>query len=132
MPEVDEQPRPPKPRLFGRFGFALLCLIAALCGATGGLLLVYTTDLPQIGDLEHYRPSSITELYDIHGRVIGSFALQRRIVVGYDDLPKVLRDALISIEDKDFERHWGINLWRSKSLSSMEITASRSTLGRSS
>ncbi len=77
-----------------------------------GLLLVYTTDLPQVDALEAYRPSSITELYDDHGRVIGSFALQRRVVASYDDFPPVLRDALVSIEDKDFYRHSGINFWR--------------------
>jgi penicillin-binding protein 1A len=81
-------------------------------GATAGLLLVYTTDLPQVEALEAYRPSSITELYDDHGRVIGSFALQRRVVAGYDDFVPVLRDALVSIEDKDFYRHSGINFWR--------------------
>src|ERR1035437_9793745 len=97
-------------RLVGRVLFALLVLVAVLVGATAGLLLVYTTDLPQVDALEAYRPSSITELYDDHGRVIGSFALQRRVVVGYDDVPPVLRDALVSIEDKDFYRHSGINL----------------------
>ena len=92
--------------------FGLLVLVSALVGATTGLLLVYTTDLPQVEALEAYRPSSITELYDDHGRVIGSFALQRRVVAGYDDFAPVLRDALVSIEDKDFYRHSGINFWR--------------------
>jgi penicillin-binding protein 1A len=99
-------------RLVGRVLFGLLVLIAALVGATAGLLLVYTTDLPQVDALENYRPSSITELYDDHGRVIGSFALQRRVVSGYDDFPPVLRDALVSIEDKDFYKHSGINFFR--------------------
>ena len=99
-------------KLVGRVLFGLLVLVSALVGATAGLLLVYTTDLPQVEALEAYRPSSITELYDDHGRVIGSFALQRRVVAGYDDFVPVLRDALVSIEDKDFYRHSGINFWR--------------------
>ncbi|MGD0570019.1 MAG: PBP1A family penicillin-binding protein [Candidatus Sulfotelmatobacter sp.] len=99
-------------KFVGRFLFGLLVLVSALVGATAGLLLVYTTDLPQVEALEAYRPSSITELYDDHGRVIGSFALQRRVVASYDDFAPVLRDALISIEDKDFYRHSGINFWR--------------------
>ena len=49
-------------------------------------------------------PAPITELYDGQGRIIGSFALQRRVVATYDDFPPGLRDALISIEDKDFYR----------------------------
>jgi penicillin-binding protein 1A len=99
-------------KFVGRVLFGLLVLVSALAGATTGLLLVYTTDLPQVEALEAYRPSSITELYDDHGRVIGSFALQRRVVAGYDDFAPVLRDALVSIEDKDFYRHSGINFWR--------------------
>jgi len=96
------------PRLF----FVLLVLVAAAVGALSGVLLVYSTDLPQVQELEHYRPSSVTQLFDDRGRPIGSFALQRRVISTYDDLPPVLRDALISIEDKDFYRHWGINIWR--------------------
>ena len=98
--------------MVGRLVIGLLVLVAALVGATAGLLLVYSTDLPQVGQLEHYRPSSITELYDDQGRTVGSFALQRRVVASYDDYPQVLRQALISIEDKDFYRHWGVNVWR--------------------
>jgi penicillin-binding protein 1A len=108
LPEVEIGGR----RLVGRVLFSLLVLVSVLVGATAGLLLVYTTDLPQVEALEAYRPSSITELYDDRGRVIGSFALQRRVVAGYDDFPPVLRNALVSIEDKDFYSHSGINSWR--------------------
>src|SRR5438477_7467425 len=96
----------------GHVVFVLLILVSALIGTSMGLLLVYSTDLPQVEELEHYRPSSTTDLYDDQGRVIGSFALQRRVVASYDDYSQVLRDALISIEDKDFYRHWGVNVWR--------------------
>ncbi len=99
-------------KLVGRVLFGLLVLLSAAVGAAAGLLLVYTTDLPQVEELERYRPSSVTELYDGQGRVIGTFALQRRVIATYDDYPEVLRNALVSIEDKDFYRHSGINIWR--------------------
>src|SRR5256884_1489347 len=108
LPEVQLAGR----KLVGRVLIGLLVLVSALLGATAGLLLVYSTDLPQVEQLEHYRPSAITQLYDSRGRIIGSFALQRRVVASYQDFPPVLRDALISIEDKDFYRHWGVNFWR--------------------
>lgn len=114
-PEIQTQEdTPPLARrtLASRVGFLLLALLAAIIGASVGLLLVYSTDLPQISELEQYRPSSITELYDDRGREIGSFALQRRVIATYDEIPRTLRDAVISIEDKDFERHWGIDIWR--------------------
>jgi len=87
-------------------------VLVAAAGAAAGLLLVYSTDLPQVTALEEYRPATITQLYDDQDRVIGQFALQRRVIDKYEDFPKVLRDALISTEDKDFERHWGVDPWR--------------------
>jgi len=92
--------------------FGLAIVAAALFGALAGLLIVYSSDLPQIADLERYRPGSVTVLYDDNGNSLGTFALQRRVIAKYEDYPKVLRDAVISIEDKEFERHWGIDLWR--------------------
>jgi penicillin-binding protein 1A len=105
--------RPPaRQKMVRRLAFGLLVLLSAVVGAVTGLVLVYSTDLPQVEELENYRPISTTELYDIHGRTIGSFALQRRVVASYQDFPQSLRDALISTEDKDFYRHLGINVWR--------------------
>lgn len=108
LPEVEIGGR----KLVGRVLFGLLVLISVLVGATVGLLLVYTTDLPQVDALEAYRPSAITEIYDDHGVVIGSFALQRRVVANYEDFPNDLREALVSTEDKDFYKHTGINIFR--------------------
>ena len=91
---------------------AFLIFLAAAAGSLAGLMLVYSVDLPQIDELEHYRPATTTELYDVHGRSFGSFALERRVVVGYNDFSPKLRDAVLSIEDRNFENHWGINLVR--------------------
>ena len=108
------QPVPERRRrkLAGKLTLALLLVLAAITGSLAGLTLVYSVDLPQINDLEHYRPSTTTDLYDRKGRIIGSFALERRVVVNYDDFAPVLRDAVVSIEDKSFESHWGVNIFR--------------------
>src|SRR5260370_33930496 len=99
-------------KMVRRFVFGLLVLLSALVGALIGLLLVYSTDLPQVEELENYRPISTTELYDIHGPTTGSFALQRRAAASHADFPKALRDALISTPDTDFYRHLAVNVWR--------------------
>jgi penicillin-binding protein 1A len=105
-PEFHKRP------LAARASFLLLVSAAAIFGVMVGLLLVYSVTVPQMADLERYRPSTTTQLYDIHGRVFGSFALERRVVVSYDDIPVVLREAILSIEDKDFEHNGGVNLVR--------------------
>ncbi len=81
-------------------------------GTMCGLMLVYSIDLPQMSDLARYHPNTTTELLDVHGKVFGSFALERRVVVPYSQFPDVLRVAIISIEDKSFESNWGVNLVR--------------------
>ena len=99
-------------KVAGKLALLLLVLLAAAAGSLAGLTLVYSVDLPQIADLENYKPLATTELYDLHGQLFGSFAMERRNVVQYDDLPPILRQAVISIEDKNFESHWGVNLFR--------------------
>lgn len=87
-------------------------MLAAAFGSLAGVLMVDTLALPEVVELEHYRPSTTTELFDIHGERIGSFALERRIALSYDGFSPTLREAVISIEDKDFESHWGVNVLR--------------------
>ena len=99
-------------KLAGRVTLVMLLTLAVITGSLAGLTLVYSVDLPQINDLERYRPSTTTELYDVKGRVVGSFALERREVIDYNSFAPVLRQAVISIEDKSFESHWGINVFR--------------------
>ncbi|MGC9198595.1 MAG: penicillin-binding protein 1A [Acidobacteriaceae bacterium] len=99
-------------RLAARVGVLALLVASALFGVMLGLVLVYSINLPEISELERYRPSATTELYDIHGRIFGSFAEQRRIVEPYSEFPPVLRNAILSIEDKNFEHNTGINLVR--------------------
>ena len=99
-------------RLVGRLIFGALVLLAAAVGVVGRSVPCLFHRPSAGGRLESYRPSSVTEVYDDQGRVIGSFALQRRVVANYNDYPPILWQALISIEDKDFYRHWGVNVWR--------------------
>jgi penicillin-binding protein 1A len=98
--------------LAARATFLVLLGLSAVFGVLCGLMLVYSIDLPQMEDLARYRPETTTELLDVQGREIGSFALERRVVLPYTAFPPVLREAIISIEDKTFERNWGVNLVR--------------------
>jgi penicillin-binding protein 1A len=99
-------------RLARNATITLLFLVAALLGVLSGVLFAYAGDLPQISALDDYTPSTITRLYTAQGQVIGEFATQRRVVVGYDDINPVLRHAIIATEDAEFERHIGVNVWR--------------------
>ena len=104
--------RIPGGKLIGRVAFVSLLLLAIAFGAAAGLIFVYQSDLPEVRELENYRPNVVTELYADDGQVIGTFALQRRILVTYEQIPAVLRDAVIVTEDQHFFQHWGVDLPR--------------------
>lgn len=130
-PESGSGGGPRKRKIAGNFALLFLILLAVTFGSLSGLMMVYSVDLPQIHDLERFRPNTTTDLYDSHGRIFGSFALERRIVVGYDDFSPVLRQAVISIEDKNFESHWGINVFRVLGAAIRDLTSSSRAQGAS-
>jgi penicillin-binding protein 1A len=94
-------------------GLVALFIVAALLGTAGGVLFAFADDIPEISALDNYRPNTITRLVARDGRsVIGEFAIERRIVIGYDDMAPVLRQAIIASEDGDFEQHFGLSVSR--------------------
>src|SRR5712664_3647106 len=99
-------------KVVGRVAFALLLLGSIALGALAGTLFVYSSDLPQIRALEDFRPDIVTELYADDGQIVGNFALQRRILLTYEQIPPVLKDAILTTEDQHFEEHWGVDFTR--------------------
>jgi penicillin-binding protein 1A len=93
-------------------GVVALFLIAALLGTVSGVLFAYTDDLPQISALDSYQPNTITRLLARDGREIGEFATERRVVIDYDGISPVLRQAIMASEDADFEQHFGLSISR--------------------
>jgi penicillin-binding protein 1A len=99
-------------KLIDRVAIAFLLLCSIALGAACGLIFVYASDLPEIRALETYRPNVVTEIYADDGQMVGSFALQRRVLMTYEQCPKILYSAVTSIEDQHYEDHWGIDFPR--------------------
>ena len=99
-------------RVARRAGLVALFLVAASLGTLSGVLFAYSDDLPQISALDSYQPSTITRLFARDGRVIAEFAIERRVVIDYDAIAPVLRQAMIASEDADFEQHFGLSVSR--------------------
>jgi penicillin-binding protein 1A len=118
-------------KLIDRVALAFLVLCAIALGAGCGLLFVYASDLPEIRALETYRPDVVTEVYADDGQLAGSFALQRRILMTYEQCPKVLYNAVTAIEDQHFEEHWGIDFPRMFSAGFRNLMKRRITGGAS-
>lgn len=89
--------------------YGLLILLTVTAAALFGTLLGYEYNLPRIQSLEDYRPDVITEVFADDGGVIGEFAVERRIVVNFDEIPRYLQLALLAAEDDQFYHHSGVN-----------------------
>ena len=118
-------------RYFGTFLFAALLVLSITLGATGGVLFVYNSELPQVESLEDYRPDVITEVYGDDGQVIGSFALEHRVIMRSDQIPQIVKDAIVSVEDKNFLEHWGLDFYGISRAALRNILAGRVVEGGS-
>src|SRR5688572_2958556 len=99
-------------RIARQAGIVVLFVVAALLGTLSGVLFAYSDDLPEISALDSYEPHTITRVFARDGQVIGEFAVERRFVIGYDQMAPALRDAIIASEDADFEQHFGLSISR--------------------
>jgi penicillin-binding protein 1A len=63
--------------------------------------------------------------------VVGNFALQRRVLLSYEQIPPVLKDAILTTEDQHFEEHWGVDFTRVAGAAWRNILAHRVVEGAS-
>ena len=103
---------PPRILTFRRVVVTALFAAAILGGALIGVFFAFESDLPQVTSLEDFQPNIITQVFAADGSVLGEFAIEKRVVVEFRDIPPVLRNAIVAVEDADFWKHIGINPWR--------------------
>lgn len=108
-----EAPAPRGRALARRIIVGALFCGAAVTGVMIGLLAAYQSDIGVIERIEQAlaREGATSIVYDRNGVELGQFRSedQRRIVLGYEDLPQHLRDALVASEDKRFWGHHGFD-----------------------
>jgi len=73
------------------------------------LLAVVAKDLPPINSLKNYQPKQATVLFSSKGETIARFSSERRTVVPFRRIPKVMINAVIAAEDADFFNHRGLD-----------------------
>ena len=114
IPGMALPPARPVPRILTLRRVVTTALFAAtiLGGALIGVFLAFESDLPQVTSLEEFQPNIITRVFAADGSVLGEFAIEKRVVVEFRDIPPVLRNAIVAVEDADFWKHIGINPWR--------------------
>ena len=99
-------------RYAGYTGIAALFIAAALLGTLSGVLFAYSDDLPEVSALDNYAPNTITRVVGKNNQLVGEFAVERRMVIRYTDIPANLRNAILAAEDAGFFEHSGFSISR--------------------
>jgi len=86
-----------------------LALAAALLMAVGIALALAYPNLPDVSDLSQYRPKLPLRIYSVEGELLGEFGEERRQFTPIAEIPKVMIDAVLAIEDARFYQHGGVD-----------------------
>ncbi|MFP6592073.1 MAG: PBP1A family penicillin-binding protein [Candidatus Latescibacterota bacterium] len=80
----------------------------------GGLVYaLFSDELPDIDTLETFQPKRVTRVWSADGQHLLDFKEENReLIRDFDEIPQAMKDALISIEDRRFFSHWGVDLRR--------------------
>src|SRR5437667_5018487 len=107
---------PPEQRkhLLRQFWFPAVLLLALAAGGLTGIIAAYELNYSraanEVAALATYRPSVVTRVYADDGEtVIGEFALEKRIPLRYEEIPPVMKNAILAVEDARFYDHVGID-----------------------
>ena len=115
----------------------LWILIGSFLGIVA-IVLIYTSviishGLPSLEQLENPKQNFATRVYSADGKLLDHYFIEKRVWLPYDSIPKDFFNALISVEDRSFYSHWGINISRIlkatiKNIAFLDIKGGASTL----
>ena len=92
---------------FGAIFSAVTLGAIAIAMAVGGVLYIYSHDLPGHDALANYAPPTISRIYSREGMIVDEFAAERRLFVPAEEIPDLVAHAFVSAEDRNFYQHGG-------------------------
>src|ERR1700730_17941202 len=77
--------------------------------AAAGLIWHYSRDLPDYSQLQDYEPPVMTRVHAADGALLGEYSKERRLYLPIQAVPKLVINAFLAAEDKNFYEHGGID-----------------------
>lgn len=106
-------PEPPRKHRLKRLRFVLILLAALLLGLVSfvfGMFVAVASDLPSLTRFSQYKNAQSSVLLDDFGQPIGVVSERNRVIVTPAQIPPIVKQAVISIEDKRFESEGGVDI----------------------
>jgi penicillin-binding protein 1A len=88
-------------------GGTILFLVGV--GAAAGLMWHYSKDLPDYSQLQDYEPPVMTRVHASDGSLVAEYARERRLYIPIQAVPKLVINAFLAAEDKNFYEHGGLD-----------------------
>ena len=96
-------------RFFGfLFAVGTILFLVGVAGVAG-MMWHYSKDLPDYSQLQDYEPPVMTRVHATDGSLVAEYARERRLYLPIQAVPKLVINAFISAEDKNFYEHGGID-----------------------
>ena len=73
-------------------------------------LWYFGKNLPDYKELSQYNPNVVTRIHAGNGALLAEYAIEKRVFVPINVIPKDVINAFISAEDKDFYKHFGLDI----------------------
>ncbi len=83
-------------------------IIVVAIGSSAAVIISELEEMPDVKSLERYKPILPAQVYDADNKLIHEFAVEKRVLVKFQDIPKIVQDAIIAAEDAHFWQHTGI------------------------
>jgi penicillin-binding protein 1A len=77
--------------------------------AAAGLLWHFSKELPDYSQLQDYEPAVMTRVHAVDGQLLAEYARERRLYLPIQAVPKLVTNAFIAAEDKNFYEHGGLD-----------------------
>src|SRR4249919_3573406 len=115
-----------KKRRLGRNGTSIMRLLVRFLGflfaagtvvflvgvaATAGLIWHFSRDLPDYSQLQDYEPPVMTRVHAADGALLGEYSKERRLYLPIQAVPKLVINAFLAAEDKNFYEHGGLDFY---------------------
>jgi penicillin-binding protein 1A len=97
-------------RFFGFLFAAGTVVFVVGVAAVAGLLWHFSKDLPDYSQLQNYEPAVMTRIHASDGSLLSEYAKERRIYLPIQAVPKLVINAFLAAEDKNFYNHGGVDL----------------------
>ena len=92
-----------------RFRQVFAVCATVFLGWFSGLMIAFYYDLPPLSELENYRPSLASKIFDQNGELIAQLFVEQRTLVPLSRIPEKLKKTILVIEDDGFYSHLGIS-----------------------